>query len=242
MMILLTMILFFFVASFFLDPFLVSLFRENDALCNDQQLLFRIRKSKIVFLLFLFWPSMHYSILYASMILLLFVLLVKMEDWKVKQKRKKESNLLKFQFPIWLRQLQILLQTNTVSQSLQLSLLYAPKLIQDDLAKLIQEINQDALNITPYLNFLSMYHLSEIERAMKLLYRYNTVGKDDAYLQFNRMIQTTTKWLRSERDQHHKDFLSSYEWLSMIPLFGVTVLFLAIMCEILMNMFTNGIS
>ncbi len=141
---------------------------------------------------------------------------------------------------IWLRQLQILLQSNTVSQSLRLSLSHAPALIRHDLKKLIDEIDKDALNITPYLNFLSAYRLSEIERAMKLLYRYNTVGKDDAYLQFNRMIQTTTKWLRSEREEHHKDAMTIYEWFSMIPLFGVTLLFLAIMCEVIMNMFTNG--
>ena len=95
------------------------------------------------------------------------------------------------------------------------------------------------MNITPYLNFLRSYRLSEIERAMKLLYRYNTIGKDDAYHQFNRMIQTTTKWLRSEREQHHQDSLAIYEWFSMIPLIGVTILFLAIMCDVILNMFTN---
>ena len=54
------------------------------------------------------------------------------------------------------------------------------------------------------------------------------------------MIQTTTKWLRSEREEHHKDAMAIYEWFSMIPLFGVTLLFLAIMCEVVMNMFMNG--
>ena len=74
---------------------------------------------------------------------------------------------------------------------------------------------------------------------MKLLYRYNTIGKDDAYHQFNRMIQTTTKWLRSEREQHHQDSLAIYEWFAMIPLIGVTILFLAIMCDVIITMFTN---
>lgn len=130
----------------------------------------------------------------------------------------------------------MLLQTNTVSQSLKLSYDYAPDLIKNDLKILIDGIDKDALNITPYLNFLKSYRISEIERAMKLLYRYNTVGKDDAYIQFNRMIQTTTKWLRGERDEHHKNSLALYEWISILPLFGVTILFLAIMCEVIMNM------
>lgn len=184
---------------------------------------------------------MDYSIPYLFIVFFLFIFFLKKDYWHLKNQHKKKSNLLKFQFPIWLRQLQILLQTNTVGQSLNLSYEHAPLLIQEDLKQLIQSIENDAVSISPYLNFLKSYRLCEIERAMKLLYRYNTVGKDDAYMQFNRMIQTTTKWLRNEREVHHKDALLLYEWFAIVPLLGVTVLFLAIMCEVVMNMFTNGI-
>lgn len=228
-----------------LEPWLICLIRERDLdelLHEDQQsfMLKRVRKSRIALLPLCLWSRMDYSFSILFLILFIYIFLLKKDYWSLKQHVKRKSRLLKFQFPIWLRQLQILLQSNTVSQSLRLSLSHAPALIRHDLKKLIDEIDKDALNITPYLNFLSAYRLSEIERAMKLLYRYNTVGKDDAYLQFNRMIQTTTKWLRSEREEHHKDAMTIYEWFSMIPLFGVTLLFLAIMCEVIMNMFTNG--
>ena len=220
----------------------IFFFADNELIHEDSQkyLLKRIRKSKIALIPLCLWSKLDYSFTFLFLILLIFIFLLKKDYWILKQNVKRKSRLLKFQFPIWLRQLQILLQSNTVAQSLRLSLDHAPTLIQNDLKKLIDEIDQDALNITPYLNFLSAYRLSEIERAMKLLYRYNTVGKDDAYLQFNRMIQTTTKWLRSEREEHHKDAMAIYEWFSMIPLFGVTLLFLAIMCEVVMNMFMNG--
>ena len=38
--------------------------------------------------------------------------------------------------------------------------------------------------------------------------------------------------------------LKNYLWvflISMVPLIGVTVLFIAIMCEVIINMFSNGI-
>ena len=240
------LLLLFFIFHRQIDPYIIALIQEDDLSeliydNIDDFMKKRIHKSRPILLLLVFWEYFDLSILYLFIILCLFIFFLKKDYLTLKQNKKKNSNLLKFQFPIWLRQIQILLQTNTVSQSLKLSLQHAPELIKKDLELLIYEIDADALNITPYLNFLKGYRLSEIERAMKLLYRYNTVGKEDAYLQFNRMIQTTTKWLRSEREEHHQNSLALYEWCSMIPLIGVTILFLAIMCDVIINMFSNGI-
>jgi len=236
-------LLLFFIFNHQIDPYIISILQEDDLHLyvseTDEFMNKRLKKSKPILFLLIFWSLFEHSIFYLGIIIGLFIFFLKKDYLDLKQKAKKKSNLLKFQFPIWLRQIQILLQTNTVSQSLKLSYEHAPELIKNDLNILIQEIDKDALNITPYLNFLRSYRLSEIERAMKLLYRYNTIGKDDAYHQFNRMIQTTTKWLRSEREQHHQDSLAIYEWFSMIPLIGVTILFLAIMCDVILNMFTN---
>lgn len=228
-----------------IDPLIASILKEEDLddfiPVNSEEFLYkRIRKAKIVLLLLMLWGMMEYSVFYLVLVLVLFFFFLKKDYYAIKKEQKKAANLMKFQFPIWLRQLQILLQTNTVSQSLRLSYEHAPELIQKDLLILIEGIEKDAVNIAPYLNFLKNFRLSEIERTMKYLYRYNTVGKEDAFFQFNRMIQTTTKWLRSERESHHKDVLLIYEWISMVPLLGVTILFIAIMCEVVMNMFLNG--
>lgn len=238
-------IVIFFVLNQSIDPFLISLVQEQDLqelIKEDVEQVMnqRIKKAKKMLFLLLPWGLLNYSMAYFVGVLALFMVALKKDYWALKQQAKKQISQLKFQFPIWLRQLQILLQTNTVVKSMEYSLPHAPALIQNDLAQLIQAIEKDALNLNPYLNFLKMYHLSEIERAMKLLYRYNTVGKEDAYLQFNRMIQTTTKWLRSERESRNENKLMVFQWIGMAPLFAVTVLFMAIMFEILMKMFNNG--
>lgn len=227
------------------ENWLIALIKENDfdtmVKNSDERMHIRIKKARLSLFMLTIWSVLDYSLTYLVFVLTVFFLMLKIDYWKLKRSFKKTAALLKFQFPIWLRQLQILLQSNTVAVSLQLTLPHAPMLIQEDLKELIIQIEEDALNITPYLNFLKGYRLSEIERAMKLLYRYNTVGKEDAYLQFNRMIQTTTKWLRSERMAHHDDSLAIYEWISMVPLAGVTVFFLAIMCDVIVNMLKSGL-
>lgn len=225
-----------------IDPILATIIEEkdlNDYIDENTQefCLKRVKKAKPVLLFLILWHFTDYSILYFALITTLFVYMLKKDYLHFVNSRKKKMNQIKFQFPVWLRQLQILLQTNTVVQSMRLSLSTAPELIRHDLETLIREIENDALNLNPYLQFLRQYRLAEVERAMKLLYRYNTVGKEDAYNHFNRMIQTTTKWLRSERNTRNESKLAGFQWISMIPLFSVTVLFMAIMFEILMNIF-----
>lgn len=232
--------------SYLCDEWIAEFLIENDLkdFIHADPLSFcikRLRKSKLILLALCVWWKLDYAIWYFIVIMTLWIILYKLDYLKLKSQAKKRMNQLKFQFPIWLRQLQILLQINTVEKSLELSYEQAPALIKDELLILIEAIKQDALHLSPYLNFLKAYHLSEIERAMKLLYRYNSVGKEDAYVQFNRMIQTTTKWLRSERQQRNESKLMAFQWIGMIPLIGVTILFMAIMFEILMKMFQNGI-
>lgn len=235
-----------FVVNKSIDPFLIDLLMEHDVaeLMHDNPevtVAKRLKQAKPVFLLIALWPQFNYQFYWLVVVIALFLLVYKQAYLKLKNAYKQRVKQLKFQFPIWLRQLQILIQTNTVVTSLRLSAETAPQLIQDDLAILIAEVEEDAIHLTPYMNFLKAYRLSEIERAMKLLYRYNTVGKDDAYVQFNRMIQTTTKWLRSERNSRFESKLMFFQWWGMLPLLGVTVLFMAIMFEIIINLFGEGV-
>lgn len=225
-----------------LDSWIATLIEEKDLSDYIEEnphdfCIKRVKKAKIILLLLIPWYFLDYSVLYFALISVLFVFMLKKEYLQFQSIRKKQINQIKFQFPVWLRQLQILLQTNTVVQSMRISLDTAPQLIRHDLEILIAAIEEDALNLNPYVQFLRQYHLAEVERAMKLLYRYNTVGKEDAYNHFNRMIQTTTKWLRAERNTRNENKLAGFQWISMIPLFSVTVLFMAIMFEILMNIF-----
>ncbi|MEG0265256.1 MAG: hypothetical protein RR641_04715 [Erysipelotrichaceae bacterium] len=230
-----------------IDTFLCDLLIERDLSLykiedSNAYMLKRVMKARYVLLGLVIWPLLDFDIRYLLIITMLSVFVLKKDYFKLKKTQKQQLKQLRFQFPIWLRQLQILIQTNTVSTSLLLSKENAPSLIKDDLDILIKELKEDAIHLQPYLNFLKRFRLSEIERAMKLLYRYNSVGKEDAYFQFNRMIQSTTKWLRSERYERADSKMMLYQWWGMLPLFGVTVLFMAVMFEIIIDLFGKGVS
>lgn len=229
------------------DTYLTNLFMERDleelGIDNAQEYTRKriIKARKMLYILAL-WGLTEYDMRYLAVVLFSAGYLYKQDYRKRKRIRKQQLNQLRFQFPIWLRQLQILLQTNTVAASLQISKETAPSLIAEDLDVLIEELAVDAIHLQPYLNFLKRFRLAEIERAMKLLYRYNSVGKQDAYAQFNRMIQSTTKWLRNERYARSESKMMLHQWWGMLPLFGVTVLFMAVMFEIIVNLFGKGVA
>lgn len=166
---------------------------------------------------------------------LLAVIIVKWPELRLKTKYRKQCNQLKVEFPIWLRQLQILLQHNTVVQSLKLSYSHAPQLFKIALNDLVVELEKTPQELTLYTSFLDEYQSIEVQRAMKLLYRYNAIGSEDATRQLSRLIQATTKWLRDQRASTQSTTISIVGWWGMLPLIGVSGLFLIMMVQTVMS-------
>lgn len=154
---------------------------------------------------------------------------------------QEDLNFVKYQFPIWLRQIQILLHNNNVINSLILSLPLAPPIIKNDLKELIETLSISPNNFAAFADFMDSFKISEVNRAMKLLYRCYIVDKDESYKQLNRMIASTTKWIRQERMTRQENKLTYFEWIGIIPLMGVTFVFLVIMASLLTNLFREGV-
>lgn len=219
---------------------------DLDHLCrmNCQDLdEFQIRRLRIALKTSLIFPFLMFTKVSWSMQLLFSALIVLVYRWpylKLKKKFNESIQHLKYEFPIWLRQLQILLQSNTVAVSMEISIPMAPVMIRGQLGELINQIRQEPQKITTYTDFLSGYRLMEVTRAMKLLYRYNAVGQADSVRQLNRMITTTGKWLRQLRisDQSSKSAL--FQWWGILPLLSVTIVFLVMMMVTITSFMERG--
>jgi hypothetical protein len=159
---------------------------------------------------------------------------------RVQHQAAKRVALVRYQFPIYLRQLQVLLQNNTVVKTIELSLDQIPAVLEQDIHKLYLKIKDEPLNMRHYLECMQQYQLPEIQRAMKWLYRYQSIGYHDAYRQFNRMIVSTSKWLRKSRQQQREQASMVVQWLGLLPLFGVTVVFISAMMSVALSLFERG--
>lgn len=199
-----------------------------------------IKSSKLLFFI-IFFPILKFNLLYLLAVFTLTYFMYKQPYWKLKKEYKTNLALLRYQFPIWLRQIQILLHNNNVINSLILSQAQAPSIIKDDLEKLIAILNESPNNVVAFSEFMQHYKISEINRAMKLLYRCYIVNKNESAQQLNRMIASTTKWIRQERLERQDNNLSYFEWIGIIPLFGLTLVFMALMTILISNLFGKGV-
>ncbi len=159
---------------------------------------------------------------------------------KLKRKAQIKIVSIRYQFPIYLRQIQVLLQNNTVVKSIELSLDYVPVVLYQDIKNLHEKIKIDPLNMNHYINCMKQYDLPEIQRSMKWLYRYQNFGYQDANHQFNRMLVSTSKWLRKSRIEKKNESIQVYQWMGMLPLVGVTFVFISAMMSVVISLFERG--
>lgn len=158
----------------------------------------------------------------------------------LERKVRNKIRSVRYHFPIYLRQIQVLLQNNTVVKSIELSLEYVPVVLKHDIQKLNERIKIDPSNMNHYVDCMKQYDLIEIQRSMKWLYRYQNFGYKDAYSQFNRMLVSTSKWLRQSRIENKKDSIQVYQWMGMLPLIGVTFVFISAMMSVVISLFERG--
>jgi len=189
---------------------------------------------RLIWLVILVWQNMiQIDVLFIALIITAYLL-----PWfKIRAAVKRQTDLIRYQFPIYLRQLQILMQNNTVVRAIELSIPQAPPYLRTELAALHQRLLSEPQKLSSYTSFMDRIDQNEIERAMKWLYRFENTGQKDAGRQFNRMIASTSKWLRQERQYAKQKRLMLSQWLGMVPLIGVTLVFLSAMMSVLMTMF-----
>ncbi len=183
------------------------------------------------------WIPLFRNRIRISLILFVASLFVyKLPYYRLKREVEKMREEIKMSFPLWIRQLQILLQSNTVAISLMKSLDRAPKLIKKELEELILLLNSEPTCYKYYAEFLNQYDLVQISRAMKCLYRCAVEGKKGSYKGLEQLSLSTSLWIRQKRNQRKEMRLMLYQWWGMLPLFGVTIVFLVIMANVITNL------
>lgn len=200
----------------------------------------RYEKTSLILLLLLLLPLLKFNVYFVLLCLLMSVFEYKRPYVLLLRKYNRQLSEIRFQFPIWLRQIQILLYNNNVLNAIEISIQSAPNIMKNELVELVGKLRLNPNDINAFTSFMSNYNIQEIERALKLLYRAYVIEQDDASIQIGRMINSTTKWMRSERQFRQEDSLKLFEWIGIIPLFGVTIVFLIMMASLISNLFGKG--
>ena len=103
-------------------------------------------------------------------------------------------------FPQWLMALSLLLQGNNVQVAIEKSKEDAPAVLQGELEKLQRGLEAAPYSAVPYMEFFSIFRLSSVQSAMKMLYAVSEAGTGDTRTQVRVMVQRNHKMLdKSEK-------------------------------------------
>lgn len=126
-------------------------------------------------------------------------------------------------FPGWLMNMALLLQANNVQVSISKTISYAPAVLRTDLEKMVEGLKANPDSIEPYLDFLSMFKLSSVQSAMKMLYAISESGTGDAQTQITVLVQRNSKLMDKAEKLLNEKSLAGMNGIFYLP--QVTVSF-----------------
>ncbi|HAX51791.1 MAG TPA: hypothetical protein DCX82_07615 [Lachnospiraceae bacterium] len=121
-------------------------------------------------------------------------------------------------FPEWLMSLALQLQTDNVHVSISKTIGTAQEVLQEELQKLLDGIEQRPNSLQPYTNFFRKIQLPDITSAMKMLYSMAEFGAADVEKQIGALVQRNTVLMDKAERIRQEDSLSGISFLILLPM------------------------
>ncbi len=131
--------------------------------------------------------------------------------------RKSVARELNKQFPSWLMNIALLLQTDNVQVAIRKSLEDAPDVLQHPLGELVEELEQTPDSIAPYHKFLKEYRNPDIQSAMKILYSLSSGFGGDTNQQISELIDRNNTMLDNAEKLDQEDKIAGMKIFILLP-------------------------
>jgi hypothetical protein len=113
--------------------------------------------------------------------------------------------------------------------------------LQPPIKNLLLDFEEYPVGIEPYDNFLKDFDLPEIKSSMKMFYCLNDLGKEEADIQVNSIIDRNNKLVDKAENMKNKETIGAASFLTAVPMFiGVVKIMLDMV--LLIVVFTTSIS
>lgn len=131
---------------------------------------------------------------------------------------KKLERQIRLQFPEWMFDMILRLQTENVHTAISRSLDDAPEVLVRPLYRLSEHLHADPVSIQPFLNFLSEFSLPEIHAVMLQLYAINDMGREEIQEQIYAMLDQNQKMAEVAAELKANSQLSGMGMLAGLPM------------------------
>lgn len=149
------------------------------------------------------------------------------EKRKYKHVRKRVLREVEKQFPEWLMNLSLQLQTDNVHVSLKKTIPDAPFILKQDLTRLVEEIEQQPNALQPYIRFMREFQIPDVLSAMKILYSMAEFGIRDMGGQIDALVQRNTVMMDRAERLKEEDLMAGVGFLVLLPMITGVVKMLA---------------
>ena len=168
-------------------------------------LLVNMRKFLIIggfafFLFMFFWPKIDY-----------------------KKKLKTVERSINKEFPIWLRDIALQLNSTVVVNAIHDSYAHSSVVMRPFIEQLLNDINDDPTSINPYNNFMKEFNIPEIQISMKTLYSIQSVGQEDATRQVSDLIVRNQAMLDHAEKIRNDDSIAVVQFMTNVPMLLMAV-------------------
>lgn len=122
------------------------------------------------------------------------------------------------QFPEWMMDMSLRLQTDNVHVSLQKSIPESPEILREELKILASEIETHPNSLRPYLEFMKELRLPDVLSAMKILYSMAEFGAEEMGKQIEALVQRNAVMLDKAERIRQEDRMAGIGFMVLLPM------------------------
>ncbi|SCP99942.1 hypothetical protein [Anaerobium acetethylicum] len=131
--------------------------------------------------------------------------------------RKKVEREIEKQFPAWLMEVALLLQTDNVQMAIRKSMDSAPEVLVYALENLVNQLEEDPNSIEPYHRFLKEYRNPDVQSAMKMLYALSSGNAGDVTRQVEELIDRNNAMMDKSERLEQEDKIAGMKIYILLP-------------------------
>lgn len=131
--------------------------------------------------------------------------------------KKKVAKEIEKQFPNWLMEVALLLQTDNVQVAIRKSIDNSPEVLLYPLENLVDELEENPNSIEPYHRFLKEYRNPDVQSAMKILYSLSGGNAGDVTKQVEELIDRNNALMDKAEKLSQEDKIAGMKVYILLP-------------------------
>lgn len=173
------------------------------------------------------------------------LLFLNFKKLKYKAHKNSVSKAVKIEFPVWLREIALNLQSYTVVNAIENSVENSADVMKPFLNEFLEKVGENPTDIKPYDEFFNEIDYPDAITAMKMLYSLQGLKESEMNKQINSLITRNQELLAKSEKLRNADTLGGVDALGFVPVILFMVMLMGsmfLMFAYMMNYLNAAIS